>query len=107
VPPRAGSVRHRRFLYSGDTSPIPEVINSYASQGEPIFHDCALSGNPSHTGLTDSRAQYKEEQWRRMVFYHYESEAAGEGIAQGGHRIARGSRFDWDQARAAGVSTQD
>lgn len=77
-----------RFLYTGDTRPIPEVLNRYASQGEPIFHDCALSGNPSHTGLADIRAQYKEEQWRRMVFYHYESEVAGECIARDGFRIA-------------------
>lgn len=77
-----------RFLYTGDTRPIPEVINRYASQGEPIFHDCALSANPSHTGLADIRAQYKEEQWRRMVFYHYESEAAGREIAAQGFCIA-------------------
>ena len=40
-----------RFLYTGDTRPIPEVVNCFASHGEPIFHDCALSANPSHTGL--------------------------------------------------------
>ena len=78
-----------RFLYTGDTRPIPEVVNCFASHGEPIFHDCALSANPSHTGLADIRSQYKEEQWRRMIFYHYESEAAGEGIARAGHRVAR------------------
>ena len=77
-----------RFLYSGDTRPIPEVLNRFASHGEPIFHDCALHANPSHTGIADIRAQYKEEQCQRMVFYHYESEAAGEEIARGGHRVA-------------------
>jgi ribonuclease BN (tRNA processing enzyme) len=83
-----------RFLYSGDTRPIPEIVNRYAAHGEPIFHDCALSANPSHTGLSDIRAQYKEEQWRRMVFYHYESERAGEEIVLAGHRIAHpGERF--------------
>jgi len=97
-----------RFVYSGDTRPIPEVINSYASQGEPIFHDCALSGNPSHTGLADIRAQYKEEQWRRMVFYHYESETAGEGIAQGGHRIAHpGESFRLGPGPGGKGSAQD
>ncbi len=84
-----------RFLYSGDTRPIPEVVNRYASHGEPIFHDCAQWANPSHTGLADLRAQYKEEQWGRMVLYHYESEAAGAALAADGFRIARpGACFD-------------
>jgi ribonuclease BN (tRNA processing enzyme) len=76
------------FLYSGDTRPIPEAISRYASHGERIFHDCALNGNPSHTGVDDLRAQYKAEQVNRMILYHYESEEAGREIQRRGFRIA-------------------
>ncbi|MGB5832483.1 MAG: MBL fold metallo-hydrolase [Thiohalocapsa sp.] len=86
------------FLYSGDTRPIPEVINRYAKRGEWIFHDCCSVPNPSHTGVGDIRAEYKPEQWQRMVLYHYESEQAGALIENQGLRIVRrGQRFDLDQ----------
>jgi ribonuclease BN (tRNA processing enzyme) len=77
-----------RFLYTGDTRPIPEVVNRYASHGERIFHDCALHGNPSHTGVVDLQTQYKGEQVARMILYHYESEDAGSEIQRLGFRIA-------------------
>jgi len=94
------------FLYSGDTRPIPEVVTRYASRGEWIFHDCCGQSNPSHTGVDDIRAEYKPEQWRRMVLYHYESEAAGEAIERCGLRIAhRGEGFAL-QERPPGVSGQ-
>jgi len=86
------------FLYSGDTRPIPEIVNRYASRGEWIFHDCCTRRNPSHTCVADIRQEYKPEQWRRMVLYHYESERAGEAIEQGGFCIAhRGERFALDR----------
>jgi ribonuclease BN (tRNA processing enzyme) len=87
------------FLYTGDTRPIPELLNRYAARGEWIFHDCALHGNPSHTGLDDLMREYKPEQLARMVLYHYESDdngaeltAAGLRIAQPGERIALGRK---------------
>jgi ribonuclease BN (tRNA processing enzyme) len=84
-----------RFVYTGDTRPIPETLNRYASRGERIFHDCGSSPNPSHTSVQDIQREYKEEQWRRMVFYHYESEAAGRLIEKNGYRIARrGERIE-------------
>ncbi len=84
-----------RFLYTGDTRPIPETLSRYASRGERIFHDCATSQNPSHTCLQDITREYKQEQWLRMVFYHFESEAAGRLIESKGYRIARrGEYFD-------------
>ncbi len=85
------------FLYSGDTRPIPEILNRHAARGEWIFHDCALHGNPSHTGLEDLRREYKPEQLARMVLYHYESPEAGRELAAQGLRIARpGERFRLD-----------
>jgi ribonuclease BN (tRNA processing enzyme) len=84
-----------RFVYTGDTRPIPEMLNRYASRGERIFHDCCTASNPSHTSVDDIRREYKDELWRRMVFYHYESEAAGHLIEKGGFRIARrGERIE-------------
>jgi ribonuclease BN (tRNA processing enzyme) len=63
------------FLYSGDTRPIPEILIRYASRGEVIFHDCSIEQGPSHTALADIRRAYRQEQWRRMIFYHYGSSA--------------------------------
>ncbi len=84
-----------RFLYTGDTRPIPEVLSHYAARGEWIFHDCASRRNPSHTGVEDIPIEYQSEQWHRMVFYHYESKEAGRLIEGLGYRIAhRGERFD-------------
>jgi ribonuclease BN (tRNA processing enzyme) len=77
-----------RFLYTGDTRPIPEVINCLASHGEHIFHDCALHGNPSHTGVDELPDQYKAEQVERMILYHYESEDAAEEMRRRGFRVA-------------------
>lgn len=64
-----------RFLYTGDTRPIPEVLNRFASRGEYIFHDCCVHDNPSHTSLADIRREYKDEQQQRLVLYHYGSES--------------------------------
>ena len=69
-----------RFLYTGDTRPIPEILNRFASRGERVFHDCGLTEGPSHTSVSDVRREYTAQQWRRMVFYHYESDAAGAAI---------------------------
>lgn len=86
------------FLYSGDTRPIPEVVNRYANRGEWIFHDCCSVANPSHTGADDLLAEYKPEQWRRMVLYHYESEQAGKLLEARGLTVARrGQRFPLDR----------
>jgi ribonuclease BN (tRNA processing enzyme) len=78
-----------RFLYTGDTCPIPEVLNHYAGHGETVFHDCGLQGNPSHTGLDDLADHYKPELLSRLVLYHYESRQAGDYMEQLGYRVAR------------------
>lgn len=83
-----------QFLYTGDTRPIPEVLNRYGMHGERLFHDCALHGNPSHTGLAELALNYTSAQRERMVLYHYESVAAGAALAAAGYAIATpGAQF--------------
>jgi ribonuclease BN (tRNA processing enzyme) len=50
------------LLYSGDTRPMPEVINRFASHGELIFHDCCTKPNPSHASVEEVRTEYKPAQ---------------------------------------------
>lgn len=76
------------FLYTGDTRPIPEVLNTHACHGETLFHDCCLRHNPSHTGVDELAASYRPEQLERMVLYHYESEEAGRRMRAMGLRVA-------------------
>jgi ribonuclease BN (tRNA processing enzyme) len=76
------------FLFTGDTRPIPEIINKFACHGELVFHDCGQQPNPSHTGVTELEQYYKNEQRRRMVLYHYESEEAGNHIEKLGYTTA-------------------
>jgi len=78
-----------RFLFTGDTRPIPEILNRYASQGEFILHDCGIRPNPSHTGGEDLAREYKPEQRQRLVLYHYASEADGRELEGQGYRIVR------------------
>lgn len=90
------------FLFTGDTRPVPHVLERFAADGEPVFHDCALNGNPSHTGEADLARHYSEELCRRLVLYHYESALAGEQLRARGHRIAEpGERFELPDPGAA------
>ncbi|AGA91975.1 putative exonuclease of the beta-lactamase fold involved in RNA processing [Thioflavicoccus mobilis 8321] len=94
-----------RFLFTGDTRPIPEVLSRYACHGERIFHDCASLRSPSHTGVDDLVLEYQPEQRRRMVLYHYESAEAGRRLQEHGYRIARcGEVFDLALPGDAGVA---
>ncbi len=77
------------FVWTGDTRPIPEILAQYAGHGEIVAHDCALVGNPSHTGLDDLEREYPEELRSRLVIYHYNSVADGAKIAARGYRIAQ------------------
>lgn len=86
---------HGRFAYTGDTRPIPEVLARFAANGEVVFHDCALHGNPSHTGSADLAASYPPALRNRLVLYHYESPAAAAGLRALGYRVAEpGACFD-------------
>ncbi len=64
-----------RFFYTGDTRPIPELLLHYANNHEVIFHDCAVVGNPSHSGLDDLLKEYSTDILARIVVYHYASKA--------------------------------
>lgn len=90
LPETAYGLRLRgSFVYSGDTRPIPEMLACHADADETIVHDCAVHGNPSHTGIDDLEREYAPELQRRMVLYHYESERDGAELERRGHRIAR------------------
>ena len=75
--------------WTGDTRPIPEQLARYADAGELVFHDCALRGNPSHSGIEDLEREYPVELLSRCRLYHYASEADGAALEARGHRIAR------------------
>lgn len=95
------------FLYTGDTRPIPEVISTYASQGELIFHDCDRVGSPAHCGADELEANYSRDQIARMRLYHYaDTAAAKEMRAKGLAVVERGERFVLQpQKKRGGVSS--
>jgi ribonuclease BN (tRNA processing enzyme) len=76
------------LVWSGDTRPIPEVLARYAGQGELVAHDCALHGNPSHSGIEDLQREYPQELLSRCVFYHHGSAADAQALQERGHRVA-------------------
>jgi ribonuclease BN (tRNA processing enzyme) len=76
-------------VWTGDTRPIPEMLARHADDGELIAHDCALQGNPSHSGIDDLEREYPPALLSRCVLYHYASAADGNALAARGHRVAR------------------
>lgn len=92
-----------RFLYTGDTRPIPEILDRFASQGEVVFHDCCRNGNPSHTGVRDLAEAYLPRQREQLLLYHYESEEAGRYLESCGYRVVRcGERIAVGECQRAG-----
>ena len=77
------------FAWTGDTRPIPEMLAQYAPAPALIAHDCALAGNPSHSGVEDLDREYTKEQRARMVLYHYGSAADGAALGARGYRVAQ------------------
>lgn len=89
LPGTAFGLRLRGSLvWTGDTRPIPEVLAQQADAGELVAHDCALHGNPSHSGLDDLEREYPPELLSRCIFYHYASAADGEAMRARSHRVA-------------------
>jgi ribonuclease BN (tRNA processing enzyme) len=75
-------------VWTGDTRPIPEMLALHADAGELVAHDCALHGNPSHSGIDDLEREYPEALLQRCLLYHYESAAARGALRARGHRVA-------------------
>lgn len=83
-----------RFMFTGDTRPIPEIMVKYGSSGEVIFHDATMHSNPSHSGVDDIVREYTDEQKRRMIFYHLDSNKSIDGLFERGFKVARpGDQF--------------
>ena len=76
------------FAYTGDTRPIPEMLARYAAHDELVAHDCALHGNPSHSGIDDLEREYPSELLGRCLLYHYGSASDGEALLARGRRVA-------------------
>jgi ribonuclease BN (tRNA processing enzyme) len=76
-------------VWTGDTLPIPEQLAKQANAGELVAHDCALHGNPSHSGIEDLEREYPAELLSRCMLYHYASREEGEALAARGHRVAK------------------
>lgn len=76
-------------VWTGDTRPIPEQLEPFAGNGEFIAHDCALHGNPSHTGLADIQREYSLELQRQLCLYHYASLDDAEQLRDAGFTVAQ------------------
>jgi ribonuclease BN (tRNA processing enzyme) len=76
------------FVWTGDTRPIPEVLEPYGTGAEVIAHDCGLHANPSHTGLEDLAREYSPALRARLVLYHHASSTDAAAIAAAGYRVA-------------------
>jgi len=79
---------HGSIVWTGDTRPIPEMLARYADAGELIAHDCALHGNPSHSGIEDLEREYPGALLERCLLYHYGNREEGEILAARGYRVA-------------------
>lgn len=77
------------MVWTGDTRPIPEMLAKFADAGEIVAHDCALHGNPSHSGIDDIEREYPRDLLDRCLLYHYASAADGETLGARGYRVAR------------------
>jgi len=75
------------LVWTGDTRPIPEMLAKHADADELIAHDCALRGNPSHSGIDDLEREYPHGLLQRCLLYHYESVADGEALRARGWRV--------------------
>lgn len=79
---------HGSMVWTGDTRPIPEMLARHADAGELIAHDCALHGNPSHSGIEDLEREYPSALLERCLLYHYGNREEGEILAARGYRVA-------------------
>ena len=76
-------------VWTGDTRPIPEQLAKYADADELVAHDCALHGNPSHSGIEDLEREYPAGLLSRCLLYHYGGDADARVLSARGCRVAR------------------
>lgn len=76
------------FAWTGDTRPIPETLSALADEHMLVAHDCALTGNPSHTGADDIEREYPRALRDQLLLYHYHSLADAEALRARGFRVA-------------------
>lgn len=76
------------LVWTGDTRPIPEMLACYADADEVIAHDCAVHGNPSHSGIDDLEREYPPQLLARCVLYHHASMDDAQALAARGHHVA-------------------
>lgn len=77
------------FFYTGDTRPIPEVLNHQLNENEIIFHDCGRIANPSHTGINDLFAEYPAALIERIHCYHYTSSNEEQAYRERGLKLVK------------------
>ena len=82
-----------KFLYTGDTRPIPEVMVEFASAGETVFHDARIDGNPSHAGWDELVREYPPELISRLIAYHFGTPQDGIRLRNLGARVAEADIF--------------
>lgn len=82
------------FAWTGDTRPVPEMLEAFAGSNTLVAHDCAVAGNPSHTGVDDLDREYPDELRARLLLYHYGGADDGRALVARGYRIAEpGMRY--------------
>ena len=80
------------------------MLAEFAPPPTVIAHDCALHGNPSHTGVDDLTREYDDATRSRMLLYHYGGVADGLALAARGYRVAqRGERIALPPPAASAV----
>lgn len=77
------------LVWTGDTRPIPEQLAKFADADELIAHDCALHGNPSHSGIEDLEREYPRQLLARCLLYHYANREEGQTLAARGYRVGQ------------------
>jgi phosphoribosyl 1,2-cyclic phosphodiesterase len=88
-PDTAFGLRLRGSLaWTGDTRPIPEQLAKFADAGELVAHDCALRGNPSHSGIDDLEREYPRGLLDRCLLYHYGGAGDAQALTARGYRVA-------------------
>jgi hypothetical protein len=65
------------------------MLSRYGDDDELVAHDCALVGNPSHSGIDDLEREYPRTLRERLLLYHYGSGAQADALSARGYRVAR------------------